>query len=394
MEHGLPRPSKAQGVCFAEKSFFCYNKKIFIECANMKPFLKTLKQFLAVMGIATYLLVSMAVPGVSAEAPKTPAIKQLFPLPDASVYGNLPAPTKGTSATAQFGELVWGIVQNVRYIIGAVAVLMIVYAGLRMVTAYGNEEVYTKQRANIFYAIIGLVVVALGGEMANIFAVSCPPDAFVAPGQPVVGCTQGGFLKDPNAMIRASTIFNQRTKIIITFIKYFVGAVAVLMLVKDGMMLVTQGGNEEKVNQSKKTIIYSIVGLLLIIMSDTVISQVFYKIDLTRYPGIGGALPGMDPTRGVMEIVGFTNLVVTIVGPLAIGALVVGGIMYITAGGQDDKIQKAKRLIVSALVGIIIIYGAFAIVSTFIAGSFGNPPPPDETVTQEVGAGGQTQITL
>lgn len=304
----------------------------------------------------------------------------LFPLASPDTYGGVPAPTQGTSAQYQFQELMWGVVQNVRYIIGAVAIAFTVYSGFRMVTAWGNEEVYTKQRTNLLYCVIGLAVVGMSGEMARIFAVSCPQDVFVAPGQTAYTCTQGGFLKDPNALVRASTIFNQQTKIIITFIKYFIGAVAVLMIVRNGMRMVTMGESDENMAKDKKNLAYSAMGLILIIVADNLISNVFYKVDLTRYPSVGGAQPGIDTAQGLKEIVGVTNIVVSIVGPLAILMLVAGGIMYITAAGKEETMNKAKRLIVVTLIGIIIIYGAFAIVSTFIGGNIGEPAA--DTTTQ------------
>lgn len=339
---------------------------------------KFIKQFLATLGLMVYMLASLTLSVSAADPAPTPPTR-LFPLAGNNVYGNLPAPTQGT-ATAQIAELTWGAVQVARSIIGAVAVVMAVYAGIRMVTAYGNEEVYSTQKRNLFYCVVGLAIVGLGGEVSNILAVSCPD--FTAPGQTKLSCTQGGFLKDPNAIVRASTLFNQRTKIIITFIKYLIGSVAVFMIIRNGFRMITQGSNEEELGKDKKSLMYSLAGLFLIIISDTMISQVFYKLDVTRYPGVGGAQPGVDAARGVQELVGITNYVVAFVGTLAVGALVVGGIMYITARGDDANIEKAKRVITAALAGIILIFGAFAIVSTFISGSFGEPPTAE---TVEIG---------
>ena len=285
-------------------------------------------------------------------------IAQLFPLADKSAYGNVPAPSKA-SAEQQFAELADGIVQTVRYIIGAVAILFIVYSGFRMVTGWGKEEVYTKAKIGMLWAVIGLAIVGMAGEVRTIFSLE-----------------KGGFLKDPNAILRSAVLFDQRTQIIITFIKYFVGAVAVAFIVRNGLRLIVLGASEDKIALDKKNLLYSVVGLILIILADTAVRQVFYKIDLTRYPGAGGAEPVIDPVQGIKEIIGFTNFIVAIVGPLAVLALLAGGVMYLTAAGEEEKMNKAKKLIVAALVGIVLIYGAFAIVSTFVLGNFAANPPP------------------
>ena len=48
--------------------------------------------------------------------------------------------------------------------------------------------------------------------------------------------------------------------------------------------------------------------------------------------------------------------------------LIIGAIMYATSGGEEENMNKAKRVIIATIVGIVIIYGAFAMVSTVISG--------------------------
>ena len=317
--------------------------------------MQNLKQLMLVLA-----LVVVAVAAVNGNLIQLAAAQGIFDLPDSSLYGNVPATSAGASAQAQFNELVYGVVQAFRYIIGSVAILMAVYSGFKMVTGWGKEEVYQKARTGLLYSVVGLAAVGLAGEIGTIFNLE-----------------DGGFLKDPNQILRTTILFNQRTQIIITFIKYFIGGIAVLMLVRSGLRMITMGESEDKLALDKKNLIYSALGLVLIIVADTAISEVFYKVDLNRYPGVGGVDPQIDPTRGVNEIIGFTNLAVSIVGPIAVLALLAGGVMYITAGGEEEKMNTAKKLIITAGAGIILIYGAFALVSTFIIGQFG----ADVTVT-------------
>ena len=334
--------------------------------------MKTLKQFFLVLTLIATILALWQVPLVTAqedsaqnettqeqtgqdEGEEQP--KSIFELPDPSRYEGV-AVTSAGSAQQQFNELVNGLVQALRFIIGAVAVLMAVYSGFRMITGWGKEDVYQKARASLLYAVIGLAAVGLAGEISTIFSLE-----------------KGGFLRDPNQVLRTAVLFDQRTQIIITFIKYFVGGVAILYIIRSGLRLITAGESEEKVAIDKKNLTYGAIGLVLIIIADTAISEVFFKIDLTRYPGVGGAEPEIDPARGVQEIVGFTNFIVSIVGPIAVLALLAGGVMYIIAAGEEEKMARAKRLILLALVGIVLIYGAFAIVSTFVLGQFGAAPP-------------------
>lgn len=269
-----------------------------------------------------------------------------------SLCGPFPCP-KGDTGVAIARSLVGKVVDNVRFLIGAIAIVMIVVAGVKLVTAQGNEEVLTKQTNTLIYAVMGLFLVGLAGDLASILDVD-----------------RGGFLKDPNVTMQKSRLFSRTVEIVITFIKYIIGSVAVLFIVRNGLRLVMLGGNEEEVTKDKKNIFYGLLGLVIILMANPIINKVFFKIDTTKYPGVQPVRPGIDTQRLLQEIVGITNLVAAIAGPVAMLSLVAGGIMYMMAAGEEEKIGKAKKVIMWSVIGIVVIYGSFAIVSTFVARKF------------------------
>lgn len=260
---------------------------------------------------------------------------------------------EGNTGVEQAKNLVGKIVNYVRLMIGAIAVLLIIISGIKLITAGGNEEVFTKQSTALVFGVIGLFIIGLAGEISEIFS----PE-------------RGGFLKDPNVAIQKSRLFTRTVEIIITFIKYIVGGVAVLFIVRNGLRLVLLGGNEEEVSKDKKNIFYGMLGLVVILMANPIVNKIFFKIDTSKYPGLEAVQPGIDPKRLVGEIAGMTNLVAAIAGPFALLSLVAGGLMYILAGGDEEKTGKAKKIIMWSLIGLVIIYGAFAIVSTFVARQF------------------------
>jgi hypothetical protein len=63
------------------------------------------------------------------------------------------------------------------------------------------------------------------------------------------------------------------------------------------------------------------------------------------------------------------NLVYFIAGIVAVIVIIVGAIMYTTSAGQAGNITKAKNLILYAVVGLIVIFAAFAI-TNIVSGSF------------------------
>jgi hypothetical protein len=57
------------------------------------------------------------------------------------------------------------------------------------------------------------------------------------------------------------------------------------------------------------------------------------------------------------------NLLLTIVGIVAVIMIIVGGIRYSTSGGSSSEIDTAKNTIIYAVVGLVIAIMAFSIVN-------------------------------
>jgi heme/copper-type cytochrome/quinol oxidase subunit 2 len=66
-----------------------------------------------------------------------------------------------TDATERVNNLIHTIVNLLSAIVGIVAVIMIIFGGLRYITSGGNDSSVTGAKNTILYAIIGLIIVAL-----------------------------------------------------------------------------------------------------------------------------------------------------------------------------------------------------------------------------------------
>lgn len=56
-----------------------------------------------------------------------------------------------------------------------------------------------------------------------------------------------------------------------------------------------------------------------------------------------------------------------IVGVLFITIIVVGGLVYITSGGNEESIKKAKKILTSGIVGLLIVTLSYTIIRIFVA---------------------------
>ncbi len=66
------------------------------------------------------------------------------------------------------------------------------------------------------------------------------------------------------------------------------------------------------------------------------------------------------------------NVVIGIVGFVAVAMMIVGGISFITSQGDTNKVTKARNTILYGVVGLIVAILAFAIVN-FVLGSVFSP---------------------
>lgn len=57
------------------------------------------------------------------------------------------------------------------------------------------------------------------------------------------------------------------------------------------------------------------------------------------------------------------SFLLSIIGVLAIIAIVISGLLYLTAAGNPKQIEVAKKLLFYSIIGIIVAFGALVIVS-------------------------------
>ena len=61
------------------------------------------------------------------------------------------------------------------------------------------------------------------------------------------------------------------------------------------------------------------------------------------------------------------NVALGFLGIVAVVVILIGGFKYMTAGGAQEKIDSARKYIISGIIGLAIILSAYAIV-TFVVG--------------------------
>ncbi|MBT4119858.1 MAG: hypothetical protein HOE29_02985, partial [Candidatus Peribacter sp.] len=143
----------------------------------------------------------------------------------------------------------------------------------------------------------------------------------------------------------------------------FMGLAAVVVIVIAGIMLVISVGDEQAKEKAKKIITYAIIGLILIAIAAGIVNII---IGATGGANIFGPVPTLNGTATGTDIrVVIRDILTTVLGFMALAAVVViviAGILMVVSLGDEQAKDRAKRIILYAVIGLFIILFARAIV--------------------------------
>ncbi len=109
-----------------------------------------------------------------------------------------------------------------------------------------------------------------------------------------------------------------------------------------------------------KTILAGIIGISLFILPLAASADFF-----------GGFDPGWGNDNLLDIIASVINILMGLLGVLAVLLFLYGGFTWMIAAGNPDKVETAKKIILAAVIGLIIIFLSWAL-AQFIVGTLSN----------------------
>ena len=76
---------------------------------------------------------------------------------------------------------------------------------------------------------------------------------------------------------------------------------------------------------------------------------------------------GLGTTTLSELIKSIIQVILGFLGVIAVLIILWGGFVWMTAAGEPDKVDKAKKMIYSGIIGLVIIFAAYAIASFVFA---------------------------
>ena len=77
-----------------------------------------------------------------------------------------------------------------------------------------------------------------------------------------------------------------------------------------------------------------------------------------------GVITDAKPVTALLGSV--LNFLLSVAGVVGIIALVISGVWYMTAGGDEGRVRLAKRMAIASVIGIIVVVGALVMVTQIV----------------------------
>lgn len=157
--------------------------------------------------------------------------------------------------------------------------------------------------------------------------------------------------------LRYNTV-KEVTDNILSSLRNIVAILAILFIVIGGLMYIFSAGDEKKIETAKKIWTGAVIGFAIVLIAPSLLLEIGKALGWTDTTGTTtGALTLYAIASNILQ------LLLSISGIIAIIFLVVGGLTYITAYGDEKRAETGKKIITYAIIGIALIMGALVIVS-------------------------------
>ena len=146
--------------------------------------------------------------------------------------------------------------------------------------------------------------------------------------------------------------------------------ISIIFIVIGGLMYMMSSGDEKMITRAKNTITGATVGLAIALAAPTFLKEI---ITILGGPATGNPDDLVNNALTVKAIaLGVLKFLLSVAGIIAIISLVVGGSTYLTAYGDEKRLDKGKSIVTYSIIGFAIILAALVIVNQiakFIAGT-------------------------
>ena len=130
---------------------------------------------------------------------------------------------------------------------------------------------------------------------------------------------------------------------IVGFIEVLILAIAIVMIIYEWIKLITSRGREEKITEAKNKITYSILALVFV-----------WTIEAWKNFAFS-----FEVSEGINIFSNLADLALFFAAPVAFFFLTMAWYYYITSAWDEEKIKKAKSIVINTVLATLILLAAY-----------------------------------
>lgn len=243
----------------------------------------------------------------------------------------------------------FSIAEDMKAIVFIIATIYLIIIVIRLLFWNNTEEESDNFKKGVLWVTVGIVVTQIAfGFVASLYG-----------SESVNGLLASRFV---------SYILNPLINILQTATSFLFIAIAIYSFYK----MVTANGKDEAVSSAKNSIIYAIIGFILIRFAKTIVETTYWKINNTCSASniiTYSTWDCLDPA----QLSGFAQMITTIInwangliGIVVIIMIIYAGAQVLLSAWDEDKLKKAKFSILFIAIGLLLLFMNYLILTFFI----------------------------
>jgi type IV secretion system pilin len=163
--------------------------------------------------------------------------------------------------------IILAVIDDLLIVAGLAAVIFVIYSGIRYITSQGSPSETASALSTLIYALVGLAIALIA-----IPTVSYIGSHYATGSGTGKGSLDLSSLPNPGAVASGGII-----PLIFQDVFGIVGGLSLLFLIIGGFRYVLSSGEPQNVATAKATILYAIIGLLIAIVAESIVSLILGK---------------------------------------------------------------------------------------------------------------------
>jgi len=235
-------------------------------------------------------------------------------------------------------DLWFSLLKTAKVILQALLVVYIVYVWWKMIMSmWADDWELTKAKSQLRYSLIAIVFINVPWVIY---------EAITFPNWNKTISWWAWWFTDPNArniLLNMDLFKNWFLANIIDAIEVFIFVIAVYVIIMAGIKMMTARWRDEKIKEGKEKLLYSIFAIIFVGFIEAW-KQVAITWKISGWPGSAQYIFSKA-----------IDMALLFAWPVAMIFLTYAWYIYITANWDDEKVKKAKSIIINTLIATLLL---------------------------------------